>query len=152
MKRSTSAGLIVAGTILAAAVGYSHATKYSPERVWERQRPAIERAYYHDAKAKDKAYTDLKDMISMWDGEVSAPREQRCKDELRFTAVTLAKGNEEKADEALAKRSYEPYAECKPQAEFMQTAGRWYSIAAAGAVLLGLLGMLRGRKEYERGY
>lgn len=147
MTRSTAAVLVCAGAIGMGIIGHNQMTRYSQENVWARQKPVIEYVYHNNTSAKEASYATLRGIVDSWSAGQPASREQMCKDETKFNAIIRARGDEKKAETALSHSSFEPFAECKPEAELSNTATKWYSIAAMGAFLIGVIGLIRGRKE-----
>ncbi|MBD3210411.1 hypothetical protein GF318_03445 [Candidatus Micrarchaeota archaeon] len=149
MRKLTAAALMLAGATVMGAEAHNAATRYSSERIWQRQSPVIERAMRRDPGAKQVKYNELRRELRRLDD--SSVRE-KCIFETRFEAVLRTNGDEEEANKLISRARFEPFSHCSTSSQFQKSAKKWYSIAGAAAFLLGLYGMVRSafrRKEGE---
>jgi hypothetical protein len=146
MGRTASTVLIAAGAAAIWMNVHSDSTRYSDDSIWKRQSLIVER-YVRDAPAKTQKLGELRAGLS----ELGpSSREERCRFETRFEALVVNRGNAAAAEAAIASRSFEPYAECKPDVQKDNLIYNWTTIVPAilaGLGVLGMAGSFLGKKD-----
>jgi len=129
---------MAAGAAVVGSSAYDCRARYSNENVWARQKHVIE-GNIREPVQKKLAYEQLRILLS----ELPAgDREMRCKAEMLYEASIRNGGSIRAAEKAIATRSFEPYAECKPESQAKEAALKWYNLAGALAFLSGSVGLV----------
>jgi hypothetical protein len=139
MQKTSRTRMIAIAAVGAAALAYGvhdYRTRYSNENMWQKQKPAI------GALAPDRAkvaYETLREAL------LTAPessRVQRCKLDVDFTALVAHNMNAAAMRSEVETRSFEPYAECKPEGDLAREAKKWHNIAGLAALVTGAVGFV----------
>jgi hypothetical protein len=149
MKRLTAAGMMIIGTLVMGAEVHNQATMFSSERIWDRQRPMIERTLRRHPAAKQARFEELRSNLARLEKGTSR---ERCVFETDFRALLETRGDQEEADRLIARRSFVPYAHCDASEQFKRGATKWYGLVSIGAFLLGLGSLVASfvRRRRER--
>jgi hypothetical protein len=138
MKRTTAAVLMVVG---ATSVGLNireHNTRYDNEKIWGRQMAIVER-HISEPGVKAKKSEELRAALSKIE---PGARQERCRFEKKFEALTVKNGDAKAAEADLQMRSFEPYAECKQGGVSDVFGTKWYQAAFPVMFVVGLAGMI----------
>lgn len=138
MRKGTAGAILLVGTIILGAEVHERATMFTNDNIWKRQSTLIERTVPGAKKAPE--FERLRKGL---DQVANASAEEKCIFEKNSRALLIAEGNQEEATKLITNSSYEPYAECKPSAQISAATSRWYTWAGLGAVLIGVVGLIR---------
>jgi len=144
MKRTTAGALLLVGAVCLGSEARERVTAYDNENIWKRQAAMIDRHVPARSEQKEAKFEDLRNGLNK---VANASRLEKCVFETNFEALLLAHDDQEAATNLIAKSSYEPYANCKPQAQVEAAAKRWYTWLGLVALVSGAIGMIRGRRD-----
>lgn len=147
MGRGKAAVLLLVGATVLGAEAHNQATKFSSDRIWQRQAPVIERTLRSRPEAKQAKFEELRRSLRRHEDSTG---QEKCVFETNFEALLRTDNDQEEADRLITRRSFRPYANCEPEARIKDSASKWYSLAGGAAFLIGLYGMISSffrRKE-----
>jgi len=127
----------IIGAGLIAYSAYVHSERFSPAGVFKNQSTIID-YYIKDPKLTEFHYKRLKDELQ---GRKNAPAEELCKFDL-YNSFRIIKGRDDAVQNAIEKRSLEPYEECKGTINRIKKDGPWTQAAGAVGGLAFLSGLL----------
>ncbi len=136
--RRTGFALMVAGALALSSSYLIHKEKFSGEKIFQRQRPAIERIAIQDEQLGLKRYRQLRTGLARVENS-SIPA--KCRFEKDFLG-TLENGSEEKALEVELRENYHPHPECDALPQIMDASTQWHGwmgMAGLGGLLAGAL-------------
>ena len=129
------------GVTIITAVYHDYSTKYSSEKIWQRQKPVIEMTYQRDQKKKEEAFDLLRKSLA--EDIPTASNDVRCKFEKRFETTVRHKGDVKAAEEEIQRRSFEPLSECDSSSQLSSSFVKWYTALAGVFIMVGIYNLFK---------
>jgi hypothetical protein len=151
MKRRNAGILATIGFGALLYEGHNQWTMFKGTRIWARQRLLIGRIYRNKPRRLEFRARQLKEGIAT--SKTKSDRE-KCVFETNFNALLRTRGNQEEAERKIRNQTLVPYSHCDDSSRFTHAATKGFTLAAAGAFLIGLVSFIastfRIRKERKQ--